>query len=73
MLNDVAKIRRVVIACGAVDLRKGIDGLVQIIGARYHWNPFEKRNTISLLWKKVRSYERPFVDGQWIFTPLQKI
>jgi len=42
MLNDVAKIRRVVIACGAVDLRKGIDGLVQIIGARYHWNPFEK-------------------------------
>ena len=42
MLEDVAGIRRVVIACGFVDLRKGIDGLVQIIGARYHWNPFEK-------------------------------
>lgn len=42
MLEDVAGIRRVVIACGFVDLRKGIDGLTQIIGAHYEWNPFEK-------------------------------
>ena len=27
MLEDVAGIRRVVLACGGVDLRKGIDGL----------------------------------------------
>ena len=42
MLEDVAKIRRVVLACGMVDLRKGIDGLATIIGNRYHQNPFEK-------------------------------
>lgn len=42
MLEDVAGIRRVVLACGAVDLRKGIDGLAQIIGARYGQDPFEK-------------------------------
>ena len=42
MLEDVAKIRRVVLACGMVDLRKGIDGLATIIGDRYHQNPFEK-------------------------------
>jgi len=42
MLNDAAGIRRVVIACGFVDLRKGIDGLAQIIGTRYKRNPFEK-------------------------------
>lgn len=42
MLNDVAGIRRVVLACGYVDLRKGIDGLSMIIGDRYHQNPFEK-------------------------------
>lgn len=42
MLEDVAKIRRVVLACGMVDLRKWIDGLATIIGARYHQNPFEK-------------------------------
>ena len=42
MLEDVAKIRRVVLACGTVDLRKGIDGLSMIIAAKYHQNPFEK-------------------------------
>ncbi len=39
MLEDAAGIRRVVIACGYVDLRKGIDGLSMIIGDRYHQNP----------------------------------
>ena len=41
MLEDIAGIRRVVLACGMVDLRKGIDGLAQIIGSKYELNPFE--------------------------------
>ena len=35
MLENVAKITRVVLACGTVDLRKGIDGLSVIIGDKY--------------------------------------
>lgn len=31
MLEDVAGIRRVVIACGFVDLRKGINGLLRLL------------------------------------------
>ena len=42
MLEDVLEIRRVVLACGTVDLRKGIDGLAMIIGDKYKQNPFEK-------------------------------
>ena len=42
MLEDVAGIRKVVLACGTVDLRKGIDGLAMIIGDKYNQNPFEK-------------------------------
>ena len=42
MLEDAAGIRRVVFACGTVDLRKGIDGLAMIIGDKYKQNPFEK-------------------------------
>lgn len=42
MLEDVAGIRRVVLACGFVDLRKGIDGLAMMIGDHYKQNPFEK-------------------------------
>ena len=43
MLEDAAGIRKVVLACGTVDLRKGIDGLAMIIGDKYKQNPFEKR------------------------------
>ena len=42
MLEDAAGICRVVLACGTVDLRKGIDGLATIIGDKYGRNPFEK-------------------------------
>ena len=42
MLENVAKITHVVLACGTVDLRKGIDGLSMIIGDKYKQNPFEK-------------------------------
>lgn len=42
MLEDYAGVRRVVLACGTVDLRKGIDGLAMIIGDKYKQNPFEK-------------------------------
>ena len=42
MLEYAAGIRRVVLACGVVDLRKGIDGLAMIIGDKYKQNPFEK-------------------------------
>ena len=41
MLEDAAKIRRVIVACGFVDLRKGIDGLATIVGVKYNLNPFE--------------------------------
>ncbi len=35
MLEDAADIRRVVIACETVDIRKGIGGLAMITGDRY--------------------------------------
>ena len=41
MLEDAAGVRRVVLACGTVDLRKGIDGLATIIGDKYGQNPFD--------------------------------
>ena len=54
MLENVAKINRVVLACGTVDLRKGIDGLSMIIGDKYKQNPVhypgqEPRKTLRIL------------------------
>ena len=42
MLENAAGINRVIVACGYVDMRKGVDDLAQIIGDKYSCNPFEK-------------------------------
>ena len=42
MLFEANGISKFVIACGYTDLRKGIDGLAQIIEGQYQLNPFEK-------------------------------
>ena len=63
MLEDVAGIRKVVLACGTVDLRKGIDGLAMIIGDKYKQNPFEK-GTLFLMCQEQMSSQRLFVQMQ---------
>ena len=57
MLVDVFEIRRVVLACGTVDLRKGIDGLAMSNGDKYKQNPFEKGTLFFIL-------RRPFGQDQ---------
>jgi transposase len=42
MLAEAAGIKRIILAVGYTDLRKGVDSLAQIIGTRYDLNPFEK-------------------------------
>ena len=42
MLAEAAGVRKIYIACGYTDLRKGIDGLAPIVGTAYKMNPFDK-------------------------------
>ena len=42
MLAEAGGLKKIIIACGRTDLRKGIDGLTQLIGTKYELNPFEK-------------------------------
>ena len=52
MLEDAAGIRRVVIACGYVDLRKGIDGLATMVQQQFELDPFT--NTLFLFCGRKR-------------------
>ena len=63
MLEDAAGIRRVVLACGTVDLRKGIDGLATIIGDKYGQNPFEKGTLFLFCGKVILAKEYPGSSG----------
>ena len=42
MLNDAKGFRRIIIACGKTDLRRGIDGLVAVIQEQFQMDPGEK-------------------------------
>lgn len=86
MLNDAFGIRRVILCCGYVDLRKGMEGLALIVGSRFQLNPYEKGTLFlfcgrrtdrmkALLWMGngfILLYRR-FEDGKlsWPRTPEQ--
>jgi len=40
MLGDITKAGRIYIACGYTDLRRGIDGLAEIVQTRFKLDPF---------------------------------
>jgi transposase len=42
MLKDCDSFRKVIICCGRVDLRRGIDGLAAYVKLNYGLEPFEK-------------------------------
>lgn len=42
MLHDLKNIRKIYIACGKTDLRKGIDGLATIVKEHFELDPFQK-------------------------------
>ena len=42
MLYEARDITKIFIACGYTDLRRGIEGLAQIVEGQYHLDPFEK-------------------------------
>ena len=42
MLNDAKGFKRIVIACGQTDLRRGIDGLAAIVQEQFNMSSCEK-------------------------------
>ena len=40
MLGDISQVEHIYLACGYTDLRRGIDGLAQIVQQRFSLDPF---------------------------------
>jgi transposase len=47
MLNDVTRLKKIYLAAGYTDLRRGIDGLATMIRFRFQLDPYDK-NTLFL-------------------------
>lgn len=54
MLNDAAGFKKVYLAVGTTDLRKGIDGLAAIVKFQFNLDPYDK-NTLFLFCGKNRT------------------
>ena len=51
MLNDGTGFKKVYIACGCTDMRKGIDGLARIIRFQFNLDPYDKNTLLVLEYK----------------------
>ena len=52
MLNDASGFKRVYIACGQTDLRRGIEGLATIIRFQFKLDPYDKDTLFLFCGKK---------------------
>ena len=51
MFNDGSRFKKVYLATGFTDLRRGIDGLVRIVCFQFQLDPYDK-NTLFLIYGK---------------------
>ena len=51
MLSEAYNVRKIMIATGYTDLRKGIEGLSELVFSNYHLNPAEK-DVLFLFWAR---------------------
>lgn len=51
MLNDASGFQKIYLATGYTDLRRGMEGLANIIRFRFHLDPYD-RNTLFLFCKR---------------------
>lgn len=70
MLNDGSGFKKVYLATGFTDLRRGIDGLARIIRFQFQLDPYDK-NIILILRQTYRSDKRAYLGGRWISTSVQ--
>lgn len=52
MLREAAGVRRIIVACGRTDLRRGIDGLVAMVRLNYGLDPLEEGTLFLFCGKK---------------------
>ena len=63
MFNDASGFKKVYIACGHTDLRRGIDGLASIIKFQYHLDPFDKNVLFLFCGKKANRCKALLWEG----------
>ena len=62
MLNDACGFKKVYLATGYTDLRRGMEGLAAIIRFQFELDPYDK-NTLFLFCAKTFSYSSAWLES----------
>ena len=63
MLNDATGFKKIYLACGYTDLRRGIDGLAAIIRFQFELDPFDKNTAFLFCGKRTDRLKLLVWDG----------
>lgn len=74
MLNDaaVSHFKKVYLAPGYTDLRRGIDGLASIVRFQFELAPYDKNTLFLFCGRKKQQDQGPFVGRRWFPSHVQK-
>ncbi len=72
MLNDFNGAKKVYIACGYTDLRRGIDGLATIVEQQFQLDPCSDA-LLFVLWQKNRQNQGFVLGRRWVSVALQTL
>ena len=79
MLNDATGLKKIYLAAGYTDLRRGIDGLATMIRFRFQLDPYDKNTLFLFCGKKTNRIkifhkdQRAPVGRRWFPASLQEI
>ena len=65
MLGDISRVDHIYLACGYTDLRRGIDGLAQIVQQQFELDPVFQQ-PVFVLRQTAGSNQGPAVGGGWL-------
>lgn len=74
MLNDVvvSRFKKVYLAPGYTDLRRGIDGLTSIVRFRFALDPYDKNPLFLFCGRRNDRIKVLLWEGGWVSVPVQK-
>lgn len=73
MLNDATGLKKIYLAAGYTDLRRGIDGLATMIRFRFQLDPYDKNTLFLFCGKKTNRIKGLPLGRGWFPASLQEI
>lgn len=73
MLNDASGFQKIYLATGYTDLRRGMEGLANIIRFRFHLDPYDRNTLFLFCGKRTYRIKGLLLGGRWFPVIVQTV